>query len=56
MKGFKKGIALIAVLAFLITAILPVAGLAGASNEKEASITDTEETISVSTDTQDVEI
>ena len=56
MKGFKKGIALIAVLAFLITAILPVAGLAGASNEKEASITDTEETISVSTDTQDVEV
>ena len=28
MKGFKKGIALIAVLAFLITAILPVAAMA----------------------------
>ena len=28
MKSFKKGIALIAVLAFLITAILPISGLA----------------------------
>ena len=33
MKGFKKGIALIAVLAFLITAILPVSGFAGGNDE-----------------------
>ena len=35
MKGFKKGIALIAVLAFLITAILPVSGLAAAEAASE---------------------
>ncbi|MBD5131118.1 MAG: hypothetical protein HDT28_00765, partial [Clostridiales bacterium] len=38
MKSFKKGIALIAVLAFLITAILPISGLA--AEEHSATQTD----------------
>ena len=41
MKGFKKGIALIAVLAFLITAILPVSGLAASTNASDETLVET---------------
>ena len=57
MKGFKKGIALIAVLAFLITAILPVSGLAAdttALTDAIAAATETMNAPTVSADGSDV--